>query len=461
MFFLRFLLSIFSILLIGYSLLRLFFFPNKRLALGEIIVLSFGIGTSFVSLETISLSFIKGFLNVGHLLLFQLIILIAAILKFKKDFIPKWETSSSEKLFYSWYSILFFIFIAWEIIYVILEAGSLPFNLWDAWGNWGLKAKIIFSEKNFPYKLWTEFPWIKHPAHLDYPLLVPFAEAYIYLFLGKVYDPLAKVFCSLHYFGLVVLFYYYLKRKFNINFTLGCTFCLVSIPNLVGISPTGYMEPVLIFYVTGGILYIKRYLEEKDNHLLLLGTLFIGLGMLTKNEGLSLWLALFLSSVLLTLLFRLNVDKKKFIFFILFIPLLIYFPWFVFKQILGLKSEFFLSSFQSLLKNIFVLVQQRLPLIFNIWIKNVLDLQKWNVLWVCFPLSIIWFLFRRFKNIYAFFLFIVMFQMIFNFIIYIIWPVDIFELELHILNSLDRLLTDIAPLSLLFICEVIGKKWQR
>ena len=462
MLFLRFIFSIFSILITGYIILKLFFHPKERLPFGEIIILAFGIGVGFAGLETLFLSFTKYPLNTGYLLSFQFMLLVIAIFKFKKSFFY-WEKSyTDEKVTYSPLALFFLLIILWEIIYIFLEAFSLPFTAWDAWGNWGFKAKIIFSEKSFPYKLWTQLPWIKHPAHLDYPLLIPFAEAYVYLFLGQAYDPLAKVFCSLYYLGLIVLFYYYLKKQFNSNFALGGAFCLASIPNLLMISPTGYMEPALIFYVTVGILYIKRYLKEKDNCLILLGTLFIGLGMLTKNEGLSLWLALFFSSLLLALLFKLNVNKKKFIIFILFIPLLIYSPWFIFKHIFMLKPEFFTTPFLITLKNIFILVQQRLPLIFNILIKNIFDLQKWNVLWIYFLLSIIWFLFKGLKNTYTFFLLsIIILQIIFDFIIYVIWPVNIFELNLHILNSIDRLLTDISPLSLLFIYEVIGERWQK
>jgi hypothetical protein len=227
------------------------------------------------------------------------------------------------------------------------------------------------------------------------------------------------------------------------------------------ISPTGYMEIVLNFYIMGGILYIWRYLEEKDNSFLLLGNILIGLGMWTKNEGLSFWLTIFLSCILISLLFRLHIDKKRLLLSVLFIPLLIYSPWFIFKHMRGIKPEFFQDSFQYLLNNFFILLKQRLPLISAIWIKNCLSLQKWNIFWIVFIVSLIWFFLRPYKKLSVFFIFIIIFQIVFDFVIYIIWPVDIFELELHIYNSVDRLLIDISTLALFFICQQLGKSFDK
>ena len=461
MLFLRFIFSIFSILITGYIILKLFFHPKERLPFGEIIILAFGIGVGFAGLETLFLSFTKYPLNTGYLLSFQFMLLVIAIFKFKKSFFYWKKSYTDEKVTYSPLALFFLLIILWEIIYIFLEAFSLPFTAWDAWGNWGFKAKIIFSEKTFPLKLWTELPWIKHPAHLDYPLLIPFTEAYIYFFLGQVHDAFAKLFCSFYYLGIISLFYYHLKKRFNINFVLVSCFCLATIPNILMMAPTGYMEMALIFYITGGIFYIWRYLEEKDISFLSLGSIFIGLGMWTKNEGFSLWLTLFLSSLLMCLLFRLNIDKKRLLISVLFIPLLIFSPWIIFKYIFGLKAEFFASSLQNLVKDLPILLRERMPLIFNILIKNCLDFKKWNILWFGFVFTLIWFLIKPYKKLSMFFIFIIILQIIFDFVIYIIWPVNLFELELHIFNSVDRLLVDIAPLALFFICQQLGKRFDK
>jgi len=456
MIFLRFIFCIFSILITGYTILRLFFHPKERLPLGEVIVLAFGIGTGFVSLETFFLSFTKILLSAGYLLLFQLILFVIAIFKFKKYFFYWRKSYTDEKLTYSPLTLFFLLIILWEIIYVFLDAFRLPFTAWDAWGHWGFQAKIFFLEKTFPFQLWTQLPWIKHPNHLGSPLLIPFLEAYIYFFLGQVHEPLVKVFCSFYYVCIIVLFYYQLRRQFLDKFVLGSCLCLATIPNLINQAPIGYMDIPLTFYITCGILYIWRYLQEKDRSFLLLGSIFIGLSMWTKNEGFSLWLALFLSCILICLWFKLNINKRGFLFTVLFIPLLIYFPWLIFKYSLGIKVGYFQSS----LNEFFGLAKQRLPLILDIWIRNCLNTQKWNIFWFSFIFSLLWFFVKPYKKISIFLFFIVVFQLIFYFIIYIIWPITMSDIELQILNSVDRLPLHIIPVALLFICQQLGETWK-
>ncbi len=147
MLFLRFIFCIFSILITGYIILKLFFHPKERLPFGEVIVLAFGIGTGFAGLETFFLSFTKNLLSTGYLLLFQAILFILVIFKFKKNFFYWKPSFRQEKIAYSPLVIFFLLIIFWEIVYVFLDTFSFPFTAWDAWGNWGFKAKIFFLEK--------------------------------------------------------------------------------------------------------------------------------------------------------------------------------------------------------------------------------------------------------------------------------------------------------------------------
>src|SRR4030043_426268 len=323
MVFLKFIFSILTILISGWIILKLFFHPKEQLPYAEIIILSFGIGTGFVGLAIFFLSFIVKFFNINYLLLVEALLFIFAFFKIKKNLFSCTGLPRKQKSTYSPITIFFVSILIWEIIYVFLDSLSLPFTAWDAWASWGLKAKMFFIEKTFPFQPWAELPWFS-AAHLEYPILMPFLETYIYSFLNQIHEPLVRFFCSFYYIGSIALFYYHLKKQFNINFVLASCFCLATIPNFLRMASSGYMEVPLIFYLTGGILYIWRYLKEKDNSFLILGSLFIGLGTWTKNEGISLWLALFLSSVMICLLLKLNIDKKRFLSTISFIPLLMY-----------------------------------------------------------------------------------------------------------------------------------------
>jgi hypothetical protein len=456
MLFLRFAFSIFTILFSGWIIIKLIFHPKEKLPLGEIIILSFGIGTGFVGLAIFSLSFIVRFLNINYFLLVEALLFIFAFLKLKNNLFRREGPVRQQKINYTPLAILLASIIIWEIAYVLLDSLSLPFTAWDAWAQWGYRAKMLYIEKTFPFHPWAELPWF-NASHLDSPVLIPFLEAYIYFFLKEVYEPLVRVFCSFYYIGIIALFYYHLRKQFNISFALGSCFCLATIPNFLRMASSGYMEVPLIFYITAGILYIWKYLKEKDNSFLLLGSLFMGLGTWVKREGLSIWAALFLSSVMICLLLRPNINKKRFLFVISFIPLLIYSPWFIFLNFLGLKAPYFKTPFQDLVN----LAKERLPLILSTWSRNLSDIRQWNILWIVFILSAIWFLIKRSEKLKSFFLFIIIFQTVFDFIIFIMFPANLLgDIRVRILQCVDRLILDVAPIALFFICQQLGEKWK-
>jgi len=456
MIFLKFTFSIFTIIISGWVILKLLFHPKESLPFGEIVILSFGIGTGFVGLAIFFLSFIVDFININYLLLIEVLLFIFAFFKLKNNLFSWPNLPRKQKSTYLPITIFFISILIWEITYVFLDSLSLPFTAWDAWAQWGCRAKMFFIEKTFPFHPWTELPWLT-AGHFDSPLLVPFLEAYIYFFLRQIHEPLVRVFCSFYYIGTIALFYYHLKKQFNINFVLASCFCLATMPNFLHMASIGYMEVPLIFYVTGGILYIWRYLKEKDNSFLLLGSLFMGLGTWVKSEGLSFWVALFLSCILICLLLKLNINKRRFLSTVSSVPLLIYSPWLIFLYIMGIKTDLFETPFKDLIN----LAKERLPLILTTWIKNGSDLRQWNILWVVFILSVIWFLIRPHEKRAMFFLFIIIFQTFFYFIIFIMWPSSLLgDIRVRILQAVDRLILGVAPMALFFICQQLGKKWK-
>ncbi|MDD2928059.1 MAG: hypothetical protein PHE30_04315, partial [Candidatus Omnitrophica bacterium] len=59
-----------------------------------------------------------------------------------------------------------------------------------------------------------------------------------------------------------------------------------------------------------------------------------------------------------------------------------------------------------------------------------------------------------------FLLLIVIFQLVFYFIIYMIWPISLPDLELQIFNSAGRLPLQLVTVVLFFICLQAGEKWK-
>jgi 4-amino-4-deoxy-L-arabinose transferase-like glycosyltransferase len=410
-----------------------------------------------VGLEGFLLTLFKHPLSLGYLLFFQIVFIIFVALKLKRGFCCCCTASwYKQKISYSPLAVFLLVIIIVEIAYVFLKASSLPFSAlnWDAWASWGFKAKIFFQEKAFPVQSCVVFPGFAHP---DYPVLIPFAEAYIYFFLGQIHEPLIGCFCSFFYAATVILFYYQLKRRFKIEFALGGSLVLATIPSLVNLASTAYMDVPLAFYITAGSLYIWRYLKEKDNFCLIMGAFFTGLGMWVKNEGFGFWVALVLSCLAICLWFKLDIHKKKFLSAVAFIPALIYLPWLLFKCYFKLGVTYFQGPAAG---NLLDLIKQRLPMALEIWIKRGLDIGRWNIFWVGFIIALLWFLVRPREKLAWFLLFIVVLQLFFYFIIYIIWPISLADLELQIFNSVDRLPLQLVTLVLFFICLQIGEKWR-
>ncbi|MDD5027494.1 MAG: glycosyltransferase family 39 protein [Candidatus Omnitrophica bacterium] len=453
---LKFVLAVLSIIITGYAGLRLFTGPKKELPLGEILCLAFGMGVGFVGLEAFFLTLFKQPLGLNYFLSFQAAFIIFVALKVKKSFFcccfASWH---KQKISYSPLAVLLLTIIAWEIVYVFLKASSLPFSAlnWDAWASWGFKAKIFFQERAFPVQFCVGFPGFAHPG---YPVLMPFAETYVYLFLGQIHEPLVKLFCSFFYAAIIILFYYQLKRQFEVEFALSGCLVLATIPNLVNMASTAYMDVPLAFYITAGVLYIWRYLKEKDDFYLKLGTFFIGLGMWVKNEGFSFWVALILSCLFICLLFNPGINKKKFLSAVVFLPALIYLPWVLFKVYFKLGVTYF----QGPVRNLPDLIKQRLPLAAEIWIRYGLDIGRWNIFWVGFIIALLWFFVRPREKLAWFLLLIVIFQLVFYFIIYMIWPISLPDLELQIFNSAGRLPLQLVTVVLFFICLQAGEKWK-
>ena len=123
-----------------------------------------------------------------------------------------------------------------------------------------------------------------YPMNLDLLYLIP-------LSLGK--DIMAKF---IHFsFALLTacLIFYYLRRRINILYAfLGAVFFL-SIPIIIKLSITVYVDLGLVFFSTASLLLVLKWLECGFRvRFLILSALFCGLAMGTKYNGLITFLIL-------------------------------------------------------------------------------------------------------------------------------------------------------------------------
>lgn len=87
---------------------------------------------------------------------------------------------------------------------VAFAAWVSPLNAWDAWVNFASKASILFQDQALSPALYQDVSRL--PTNLDYPLMLPISEAWLYTWAGGWRNGLREglPFCfmrrSLHFF---------------------------------------------------------------------------------------------------------------------------------------------------------------------------------------------------------------------------------------------------------------------
>jgi len=165
-----------------------------------------------------------------------------------------------------------------------------------------------------------------YPMNLDLLYLVP-------LYFGN--DIVPKFIHFLFALLTAWLIYHYLKRRTSIPYALLGVVFLLSIPIIVKLSITVYVDLGLIFFSTASLLLVLRWVEDGFRpRFLLLSALFCGLAAGTKYNGL---ITLFLLTFFVPFLYSRYVPNSKPGFFkaagygILFfsVALLVFSPWMI------------------------------------------------------------------------------------------------------------------------------------
>ena len=168
------------------------------------------------------------------------------------------------------------------------------------------------------------FVFSYYPMNLDLLYLVP-------LYFGNDIVPKFIHFC----FALLTawLIYRYLKRRTSITYALLGVVVFLSIPIIIKLSITVYVDLGLIFFSTASLLLVLKWLEDGLRlRILLLSALFCGLAAGTKYNGL---ITLILVTLFIPFLYSRYVPDSKpgffkaagFGVFFLCVALLVFSPW--------------------------------------------------------------------------------------------------------------------------------------
>jgi hypothetical protein len=124
--------------------------------------------------------------------------------------------------------------------------------------------------------------------------------------------------------------YAYLKKRININYGLLGSLFFLSIPIIVQLSITAYVDLGLVFFSTAAMLLLFQWLEKKRIHALIMAGICCGIALGVKYNGLITLTILFFFTILLHLRMSQKPLPIKSIWFgtlFLGISLLIFSPW--------------------------------------------------------------------------------------------------------------------------------------
>ncbi|MGB2598973.1 MAG: hypothetical protein WBC99_00820, partial [Candidatus Omnitrophota bacterium] len=208
-------LSIFAMTIAGYSVLSIVLGKDSRsYSLAEKATLSYGLGMGCIAFEFLLFAILGLSFDLWLILTPWVFLLPFALWRGRKGLkLPKPVISpgffSRENTFFT----VLLLIIVLQVSSVFLRALSTPLESYDGIINFGIKSKIFFMSNGISMDLST-FEGIGK-GHMDYPLLIPLAETWVYKFLGYNNDCLVKILFPLVLVSFAVVFYSSLKRLFN------------------------------------------------------------------------------------------------------------------------------------------------------------------------------------------------------------------------------------------------------
>jgi len=163
----------------------------------------------------------------------------------------------------------------------------MPLNTrgWDAWAIWLFKAKAFYLDGNVQTFLRRAGDFTAQPS---YPLLIPLQGTFLYLLQGAPADHTIKALSPLYFFALLAAFYYLASRFGPRAPALVFTAMLANLHmvNIVAFELAGYADTALSVYLLLGAGFLYAWIKEDKLEHLILASLFSSLAAWTKDEGL-------------------------------------------------------------------------------------------------------------------------------------------------------------------------------
>jgi len=244
-------------------------------------------------------------------------------------------------------------FLVLQSIYLAISSLSYTRG-WDGAIIWDMKAKAIyFDSGRRPGALmaYLNSPTYIYP-HLDYPLLLPSSDAWVYFWTGTANEQALKLIGPAFMISLLALLATHLRRILPTAYALLFACLLTTAPFLCNLSKTGYADIPLAAMAGAAAAYGADYLRRQTSSSALLMSLFTGFAILTKKEGALIAVVMLIAMTLALLFSRKLSDVLKFVLKAACFVSVIAGPWFLFLMIHKIQGvDFAPTTFAVLTAN--------------------------------------------------------------------------------------------------------------
>jgi hypothetical protein len=266
----------------------------------------------------------------------------------------------------------FSLFLSLQVAFVALMAFGQPLFVWDSWVTWGMKARTIFLDGTISPVVYADAS--RAVTHLDYPLLLPLNQAWLYGWLGVADDRFAGLPSVLFYVALLGVCYSAVWRwGANQTLAFAATAIVASMSQLSLLAGHAFADVPLAALCVISVLYLIRWLDEGEWGALAIAALAAGLMPWTKREG-----AVLLGVLCVIVVIMSGRSRRAWVALgaVLLAAALLATPWYFFLAWQGVPNSDFLSlTLATAGENL-----GRLPIISRMALATLLS-GWWNFIW--------------------------------------------------------------------------------
>jgi hypothetical protein len=321
---------------------------------------------------------------------------------------------------------------------------------WDGLFNFELKARLAFEQSPYgqipaAYLADRALAW----SHPRYPPLVPFAEFWIYGWLGRVDQSAVKIIFPVFYVSLIALVCGAIRRVANLRAAVSAAIALGCLPPLTLLqgATSGYADVPLAASVAGAACFTYYALRMGDVRLVPVAAALSAAAVWTKAEG-----AMIAGAIGVAAFAAAGATKWRVLLPLAWVPAVALASWLAVLQMAGTPAA---TDFDALTVERMASSAGMLKAVAWLMVRELFRPGHWGLVWPCFFASIaIMMATRRAVPADWFLVAAVLIALHVYALAYLFsaWP-DVRE---HVGYSLTRVLAPLAPLAAVVVVRRIA-----